>query len=323
MEEYHLSNDQLQVRFIRQGACLTYLGKDYNYLLRYHNLSDYQTNDLYLSTIVGRNAGRTSPCYYVDHLGKQVALDANEGSDVHLHGGHQSMKLVLWDLVELTPTEAKLSLTDQASECYAPMTFTLTYRLEENRLITTIEGHADEPTVVNLTNHAFFNLNESKADPITNHWLKLAPAQLQLFNQSGVATGELDAMLTSPYKVYNCTQPTRIESMMKAENPMAERTGGGLDFAYLFQENTDMEPKVELFSADHQRGIRIFSNQESCVIYTMNQTNGEIINDGIQAEPYAGITFEMQRLPNYLHHFDTDVPRLESDYLYQVTYEII
>ena len=92
MHTYTLDNGQIQMSFVLAGASIVSLGRSYNYLLSYSNIEDYQDNPLYLGTMVGRNAGRTSPNYYTNHLGQKVILDINEEPNTHLHGGNNNMK---------------------------------------------------------------------------------------------------------------------------------------------------------------------------------------------------------------------------------------
>lgn len=75
---------------------------------------------------------------------------------------------------------------------------------------------------------------------------------------------------------------------------------GGIDLAYRFIDDTALKIHLSNDTGDNQ--LKIYSNQESCVVYTLNKIgNIRQINDGISIYKHAGITFEMQNLPNYIH----------------------
>lgn len=318
MKRYFLENRWLRVQFLDFGGMLIDLIKktnQTNYLLHYNKLATYKKNPYFLGATIGRNAGRTYPAYYQNYLDEKIILDQNENT-VHLHGGNKGLHQVTWQVHQVSTTECVLTYKDCQS-VYEEMDFEMHYRLNDNQFIIDISGASLVPTIANLTNHAYFNLDSNKST-IENHVLKLAPAKIQLINQTYVPT-EIYHNMQNEFRSFDFTESAPIKKALNGSSTLSKICSNGIDLAYLFTDAT--QPKISLQNATKENKLTIYSNQESCVLYTLNKIQEKVaINQGKIIEKFNGITFEMQRLPNYVHHQKN---YLSKDYQQETIYEII
>ncbi|GCF92562.1 galactose mutarotase [Enterococcus florum] len=319
MEIYQLENEFVCIEFLSYGGILTKMinkKTQQNYLLAYQNYKDYLKNPYFFGATIGRNAGRTFPAFYQDSYGDRRVLDTNEGK-VHLHGGKSGLHQVEWTVEKLSDTTYHLMFQDTESP-YDPMKLELIYRLEKNHFAIQMKGQADQPTVCNLTNHSYFNLGEEPT--IEFHQLQTAPAKIQLIDEQFVPTEEYSEMQTLEYTPFNFTEEKVIQKALNLDTPLSKICANGIDLAYCFINNDELEPKIRLTDRQRKNKLTIYSDQEACIIYTLNKLSNKVtLAAGATIEKYSGITFEMQRKPNYVH---TAVDYLETDYAAYTIYEI-
>lgn len=304
METYRLENNFVHIEFLNYGGILTKMinkRTHQNYLLAYQDQEDYRKNPYFFGATIGRNAGRTYPPFYQDFYGERVLLDANEGQ-VHLHGGRYGLHQVEWKVDKLSNTTYRLFFEDTHT-LYEPIKLEMLYQLENNRFTIQMKGKADEPTVCNLTNHSYFNLG---GDPtIEYHRLQTAPSSLQLIDEQFVPTEEYSEMLTTEYTPFNFSEEKVVQKALKLDTPLSKICAGGIDLAYRFTNADIQEPKIRLTDRQRKNKLTIYSDQETCIIYTLNKLSDRVrLEKGNPITKYAGITFEMQRKPNYVHTTD-------------------
>lgn len=301
MKQYFLENKYLKIGFLDLGATITNIIKKSNstdYVLHYHSKEEYLENPYYLGATVGPVAGRVYPSCYLDNDGKVIELPKNE-NQVHLHGATKSLSKKVWTVYQPNQTEARLEVTEEWYDG-AVITTKLNYQLEENAFSITCDCHSDKPTILNIMNHSYFNLNRDKTRSIGNHSLKIAPSLIQLIDNQSVPTGLFDNMTQTINTNYNFSEFKKVHEAFKRETELLNYCNGGIDLAYRFTEGCGL--KVHLKSSDEENQLKIYSDQESCVIYTLNKIGDKRrINQSIDIYKYAGITFEMQRVPNYMY----------------------
>ena len=284
MKTYSIENENIKIEFLTKGATIVSIRKkenDTEYILSYKNLERYLNNVYYLGATIGRNAGRTYPTEYTNFSGNKVKLRPNENK-VYLHGGEHGLDTVEWKLSILESDFALLEYTDTNSN-YEKATINLVYQLIGKNFVVRYFGDAKTPTIFNLTNHSYFNLNGNRnCSTVKNHYLKIEESELQI-----------------------------------VDNDLSRKCKGGIDLAYCFKKNVITTPKIEIWSDNRKNGLRIYSNQESCVIYTLNK----LIDSEKEFQKYQGITFEMQKRPNYIH--SSPGGYLQNNYYNYIRYEIL
>ncbi|MBF0779243.1 hypothetical protein [Streptococcus cuniculi] len=319
MKEYVLENECIRIKFLDIGATVTEILKKANktnFVLCYQDYADYQDNSYYLGATIGRVAGRVFPPFYRSYGGQRVALDVNEGR-LHLHGGKAGLHRKVWSVCKLNEEAYCLEYKDNDS-IYEPIALKIVYSIEGNRFSIRYEGHAQEPTVCNITNHSYFNLNQDKTIGIQKHWLTVQDSYLQLINHEFVPTGELDDMGRENAH-FDFSKSKQIVDALELGTELSRICAGGIDVAYVFDKGRAAEILLE--SETRENDLRITSDQESCVIYTLNKVSvPKRINQGASIYKYGGVTFEMQRSPNYLHQ-SQDI--LTQRYIASTHYEIL
>lgn len=302
------------IEFLALGGCITKMVNkktETNYVLNYADQNNYVKNPYFFGATIGRNAGRTYPPYYLSNNGGKVKLDTNEGR-VHLHGGKNGLQYQTWEVERLNDVTYRLTFHDQDSG-YEPFYLQLDYRLTDNCFTIEMQGQGPECTVCNLTNHSYFNLNSDKSQTVENHTLQVSPATIQVIDSQFVPTGDYLDATDSVGKIFNFEKPKKIAHALKQPNKLSKLCADGIDLAYCFTEKA--EPQILLTSDDGRNHLAISSDQEACVIYTLNKIDQSVlINEQQSIQKYQGITFEMQRKPNYIHE--------EKDYLTKDYYSV-
>lgn len=156
---FTLENEQLRVRLTNWGArLLEFSLGGVNLLCGPRDISSLAEDTCYCGAICGRVANRIAGGSFLLG-GKRYALATNNGPN-HLHGGECGFDSRLWEIREQTPTLVRLALLSPAGEEGYPGTaqVQVSYELKSARLELVMEAQTDAPTLLNLTNHAYWNL---------------------------------------------------------------------------------------------------------------------------------------------------------------------
>lgn len=323
MKIFTLENEYIKVNFLSLGATIVDLIKksnQVNYVLRYDDINQYTKNSYYFGALIGRNAGRTFPARYRNYLNEEIELDLNEGNK-HLHGGKYGLHMKEFKVVKKSNTEYSLFLEDNQT-LYEKASIEINYRLEDNRFIYEIKGTSQVPTIFNLTNHTYFNLNQDKTKGIEEHIMRIDSDRIQLIDDNYIPNGKIGDLGNVANKEWNFKTNKHIYDCLAQNSSLSKICSGGIDLAYLFKEHLIFEKeKIHLQSLDRINQLKIYSNQTSCVVYTLNKINEAVkINDGKKIRKYHGITFEMQKEPNFIY---SSSEYLENEYKSITVYEVI
>ncbi|GEQ62510.1 aldose 1-epimerase [Vagococcus lutrae] len=323
MKIFTLENEYIKVNFLSLGATIVDLIKksnQVNYVLRYDNIDQYTKNSYYFGVLIGRNAGRTFPARYRNYLNEKIELDLNEGNK-HLHGGKYGLHMKEFEVVKKSNTEYSLFLEDNQT-LYEKASIEINYCLEGNRFIYKIKGTSQVPTIFNLTNHTYFNLNQDKTKGIEEHIMRIDSDRIQLIDDNYIPNGKIGDLGNVENKEWNFKNNKQIYDCLAQNSSLSKICSGGIDLAYLFKEGLNFEKeKIHLQSLDRTNQLKIYSNQSSCVVYTLNKINEAVkINAGKKIKKHHGITFEMQKEPNFIH---SSSECLENEYKSITVYEIM
>ncbi|MGL4962927.1 MAG: aldose epimerase family protein [Inquilinus sp.] len=225
VELYTLTNGTMSVNILTYGGIVHAInvpdrnGKSANIALGFARLDDYLTKNPYFGTITGRYANRIAKgAFTLD--GQTYKLATNNGPNA-LHGGLAGFDKKVWKAKEIQGTNgAGLELTytsPDGEEGYpGSLTAKVTYTVTDNsELRIDYEATTDKPTIVNLTNHTYFNLAGEGADSILGHELMLNASAFTPVDATLIPTGEIAKVAGGPM---DFTIPTAIGARIRNDD---------------------------------------------------------------------------------------------------------
>lgn len=283
-------------------------------VLGYDAIEGYEKNGKYMGAVVGRCANRIADARFVLG-GKTYSLQKNNGEN-SLHGGFDGFFSRVWS-ASIEQDALVLRYHSPNGEAGYPgnLDTSVTYRLEEDGL--SIEYHAvsDADTVVNLSNHAYFNLNGHDAGTILDHSLKLYANFFLPTDAAAIPTGELRPVDQTPFDFRN---PTRIgERIHNTDQQLLY--GTGYDHTYLIkpENNPVLMPIACLTSEESGRKMECWSTQPGVQFYSGNHLDG--VGRGKNDARYTmctGVCLETQNWPNAINQANFPSPVLRAGQTY-------
>ena len=230
--------------------------------------------------------------------GVEYNLPINNGPN-HLHGGPEGFQNKVWESREHEGGIEFLYYSEDGEMGYpgALKTVARYEWTEENELRLTITAEADAPTVLNLTSHAYFNLNGEGSGTILNHTLKFNCSEYLPTTPSQIPLGESEPVAGTPMDFVN-EKP--LGQDIKADFP-ALNYGKGYDSCWVIDgaEAGQLQLCAELYSPESGRQLTLYTTQPGVQLYTGNWLsgcpegkNGHIYND------YEGVAIECQNYPD-------------------------
>jgi aldose 1-epimerase len=305
--QFTLVNDSgMEVRLINYGGIVTDIivpdrkGKRANVVLGFSNLADYEARNANydFGAIVGRYAGRISNARFTID-GKDVRLTANDGTNA-LHGGPGGMDMAVWTArpyVNKGTVGAILEHESPAGEQGFPgkLSVRVIYTLgNDNSLRIDFEARTDAATVLNLTNHSYFNLAGAGSGSVRDHLLQIEADKLMEADGSGAPSGGFLAVRGTPF---DFTRAARVGTALDARHPQLEGRRG-LNHAWLLRGGEGRLRRVAaLADPASGRRVEVRTTEPSLHVYTGNWFSGA--DKGAQGtlyRPYDGIALETQHL---------------------------
>ncbi|MFZ1082169.1 MAG: aldose epimerase family protein [Candidatus Kryptoniota bacterium] len=303
----------MNVKIIDYGAAIVSIsvpnqnGEFADVALGYDDLMGYMNGKFFLGAIVGRYANRIDKgTFQLD--GKIYHLSLNDAEN-HLHGGDIGFHKVLWAAKPLeTPNGPALELTyvsNDGEEGYpGTVTVRVTYTLIENLVHGTDNnmlqidciGWTDKPTILNLSNHAYFNLTGDPTQSILDHELVIDANKYTPVNGSLIPTGELAEVAGTPM---DFRKPTKIGLCIDSDNKQLKQ-GGGYDLNWVLNSRDKMVRKAaEVCDPTSGRVLEVFTDQPGLQFYSGNFLDGsEKGKNGIFYKSRSGLALETQLFPN-------------------------
>lgn len=299
------------------GAIVTELhvpdskGQFRDVVLGFDTLDGYRGEHPYFGATVGRVANRIAGAEFLLD-GKHYALAANDPPN-HLHGGCEGFDKKIWQS-EISANQAvKFAYTSPDGEEGYPgnldvvVTMALT---DDDELSIDYVAHCDRSTILNLTNHAFFNLGETP--DILNHELMISASHYTPTNENSVPTGEVLPVRGTPLDFTSFhLVGARFDKLKPGAQPgydnnfVVNRAGKGLALA------------ARLFDSLSGRAMEVHTTQPGVQLYTGNFLDGKLVGKSGTAYPkHAGLCLETQHYPDSIHHpqFPTIVLRPGQTY---------
>ncbi|AGB41672.1 galactose mutarotase-like enzyme [Halobacteroides halobius DSM 5150] len=303
--KYLLSNENLQVNVINYGGIITEIyapdqaGNKENIVLGFDNIEDYEEKSPYFGAIIGRHAGRIGNAEFTLN-GKNYKLAQNENKN-NLHGGPTGLDKRIWDVKEV---ETGIELTYFSSHLEegfpANVEFTVRYLLEDNELIIEYQAKPDRETIINLTNHTYFNLSGTVGTDILEHKLMIEAEEFIALDEESIPTGELRTVAGTPFDFREFKE---IGLEIDADDKQLEFTGG-YDHPFVLKEK---KKGIMLKEEESGRALDISTDQPVVVFYAGNQ---------LEAGRLA-LCLETQDYPNAINADNFPTKTYTPDNIYQ------
>lgn len=303
---YTLTNAAgMEVKITNYGGTITSWtapdrnGKYENITLGYETVEDYVAGSPYFGAIIGRYGNRIAGGKFT-LADSTWQLPLNDGPN-SLHGGEKGFDKVLWEATPIDGEEPQLKLTylskDGEQGYPGNLNVTVTYTLQkDNALKIDYEATTDKETVVNLTNHAYFNLAGRKAGPITDHVLTLHADRYLPVSETLIPIGERRAVAGT---VFDFTKAKRIGEGIGASDEQI-RFGKGYDHCWVFTDSgTTLKPVARVSEPKSGREMEVLTTEPAIQFYSGNFMTGEYKGKGGLSYPYrTGFCLETQHYPD-------------------------
>lgn len=266
--------------------------------LGYENPADYMADGPCMGKVPGRYANRIAKGH-LEVEGKTYQLNINNGPNA-LHGGPTGFQNHIWK-EELIPNGVRFTYVSKDGEENYPGTLTVTAEYtwsEDNVLNLNLKATTDAPTVVNLTNHAYFNLEGADSGSVLKHKLQIKASNYLPTDSTQIPTGELSPVKDTPM---DFLQPKEIGiDIEKDFEPL--KIGKGYDHCWAldkWEKGKLNEGAVMLAAPSSGRVLTISSTQPGVQVYTGNWLAGSPKNrSGVSYNDYEGVAIEMQGFPD-------------------------
>ncbi|RDC61970.1 Aldose 1-epimerase [Adhaeribacter pallidiroseus] len=242
VQQYTLTNSKgTQAVFTNYGGRLVSLivpdkdGKPTDVVVGFKNAAEYEAStEPYFGATIGRVGNRIANGKFTLD-GKEYKLFTNNGPNT-LHGGKNGFQAVVWNATQ--PNDHTLELTylskDLEENFPGNLNVKVTYALtDNNELKMDYEATTDKKTPVNLTNHAFFNLNGEGSGTILNHIIQINANRYTPVDATLIPTGKIEPVAGTPF---DFRKKLAIGTNIEAKNEQL-KNGGGFDHNYVLNEN--------------------------------------------------------------------------------------
>ncbi len=288
-------------------------------VLGYDEVQAYYTSNF--GAIIGRYANRIADGRF--ELNGQVYTLAQNNGENHLHGGIKGFDDVLWEAEPVDSQDGpalQLSyLSEDGEEGYpGNLTVTVAYTLtNENALQIEYSATTDEPTVVNLTNHSYFNLAGEGNGDVLDHQLTINADRILEVHPDLIPTGDFIPVDGTPM---DFTTPREIGARINADYPPLEY-GNGYDHCWVLnKEPGELALAARVTEPSSGRVMEVHTTEPGVQFYTGNHLNGSTVGKrGVAYEKHYGFALECQHYPDSPHHPNFPSTTLEPGQEYTQT----
>ncbi|MGP4094755.1 aldose epimerase family protein [Nonomuraea sp. KM90] len=272
VERVELSSGRLRAEVLTYGAVVRTLEvSGVNVVLGLDTIEDYLTRSRYFGAVVGRYGNRIANARFTLD-GTEYRLPANNGPN-SLHGGTEGFDSKVWTIAARTDSSVTLTLTSPDGDQGYPGTLTasVTYTLEDDALRIDYAAETDAPTVVNLTNHSYFNLKGG--GDVLDHVVRMESEHYLPVDEDKIPTGELAPVKGTPF---DFTEPHAV----------GERYDGGYDHCFV------LDGAVRVTAGGLT--MEVTTTEPGVQFYAGSMLDGTATPYG----PFAGLCLETQHYPD-------------------------
>lgn len=325
--EYTLENKNgVKVKLLDYGATVKEIhvpdrnGNFADVVAGYDSLDSYVNADGYQGAVIGRVGNRICRGKFTLD-GKDYSLFINNGPN-HLHGGEFGFNSKVWDMETVSEDEPSIIfsyISPDGEEGYpGTLKVSVKYTLSsDNALSINYVASTDKKTIVNLTNHSYFNLGGYDSGSIHSHELFLDAEYYLPTDDTLIPTGEIKSVKGTPFDFTTSKEIGRDISSNNQDLIFAR----GYDHCFYFGESENIVKRAELYDKNSGRVMEMFTNQPAVHIYTGNYVNNEKypFKGGVAQEEQTLVCLETEKMPDSINHNNFTNVILEPGEVYDFT----
>lgn len=315
VDKYTLTNvHQMEVTILTYGGIVHTIvvpdkdGKLCDVALGFDTLEDYINDSPYFGAIVGRYGNRIAGGRFTLG-GKKYLIPTNDGPNA-LHGGPKGFHKELWTAVPIESTASvgvELTYLSPDGEMGFPGSLATTVRYaltNDNELRIDYSAQTDKDTIVNLTNHTYFNLAGAGKDTVLDQIATINADRFTPIDNTLIPTGELQSVKGTPL---DFTKPTAIGAHIHAGDEQlkyAEPRQGGYDFNWVLNDPADLNAlAARVTDPESGRVIEMYTTEPAVQFYSGNFLTGALKGkEGLIYAHWGGFTLEAQHYPDSPNH---------------------
>lgn len=314
---YTLENGSIQATILNLGGIIHKLvvnGKDI--ICAYGSVEDILQGSGYHGALIGRYANRIADGRFTLN-GKTYCLAKNEKGITHLHGGNVGFNHRIWQATQIVKPDCEqlvLSLFSSDGEEGYPgsVDVTVTYTVSGNDFSIHYTAESDEDTVLNMTNHAYFNLNGFDSGSVLSHTLRIPSDKISAVDSRLIPTGER-AVGGTPFD-FNTAKPVGRD--IDADDEQL-KLGNGYDHNFIIRrdEPLSFEGKTLYTAAElkgNELGMTVYTDCPCVQLYTANGMDCPVpFKNGVKQIPRTALCLETQYAPDSPNHGEAILKKLE------------
>lgn len=294
---FTIDNGKIKAEVLDYGVTIRCLfvpdknGKLTDVVLGYDTVKEYEENDGYLGATIGRVGNRIKGGKFTLN-GEDYTLAVNNGPN-HLHGGLKGFDKVVWKATERENSIVFSHLSPDGDEGYpGNLNALVEVILKENAITLKYCAETDKDTLINLTNHSYFNLN-GKGD-VLNHTLKLNADKFNVGDGDCLPTGEIAGVENT---VMDFRTPKKIGEGVDSNEPCV-KLSGGYDSNFVLNGN----PAAKLQSEESGIEMTVLTDEPGVQVYSANFLTPRNGKNGAKYSERHALCLETQHFPDSIHH---------------------
>ena len=307
VEIYTLKSDKIEVQVMNYGGYVLSIkapdrtGKVADVVLGFDEPAQYYEanhakGNPFFGPIVGRYANRIAHAKFTLD-GKEYNTPKNDGDNT-LHSGPDGFHSQLWTgKIIADGVELKYLSKDGESGFPGNLSVTVKYTVSGNELKIDYSASTDKPTVLNLTNHSYFNLAGQGNGTILNDELKLNASRFTPVDASLIPTGELKSVVGTPF---DFLKPHKVGERINADNEQLKLGHNGYDHNFVIDgDKKGLKATAEVYDPTSGRVLHVSTTEPGVQFYTANFLDGSLKGKGGIAYPRnAALCLETQHFPD-------------------------
>jgi len=269
-------------------------------VLGYDTPQEYLENDGYLGALIGRFGNRIDEGR-LEIDGKIYPLYLNDRGN-HLHGGREGFDKKIWDAEIVADEQGNEQLVlryvslDGEEHYPGTLVVQVVYGFVNGVLSIDYMAVADKKTAINLTNHAYFNLDGDGAEnSVSEHYLKIVAARITPTDKTMIPRGGFKKVAGTPFDFSDFKKIGAGNARIKEDADMIN--GNGFDHCFVLNERTDDEPACVAYSEKSGIEMKTYTDQPAVQLYTANGLSATG-KDGKGYGRFGAFCLETQAIPN-------------------------